>query len=74
MTNNLFNLTNEMRIVALVLAKWNYDEMNENRISLVKRHHLGISLVVQWLRLCASNAWDLGSNPGQETKIPHHHD
>lgn len=41
MTNNLFNLTNEMRIVALLLAEWNYDETNENRSSLVKRHHLG---------------------------------
>ena len=72
MTNNLFNLTNEMRIVALVLAKWNYDETNENRSLLVKRHHLGISLVVQRLRFCASNAGDLGSIPGWETKIPHH--
>ena len=30
---------------------------------------LGTSLVVQWLRLCASNAE--GSIPGQRTKIPH---
>ena len=49
MTTNLFNLTNEMRIAALVLAKWNYDETNENRSSLVQRHHLGMSLVVQLL-------------------------
>ena len=26
-------------------------------------------LVVQWLRLCASNAGDVGSVPGQRTKI-----
>ena len=29
------------------------------------------SLVVQWLRLCASTAGDAGSIPGQGTKIPH---
>ena len=28
------------------------------------------SPVVQWLRLCASNAGDTGSIPGDETKIP----
>ena len=33
--------------------------------------HFGTSLVVQWLRLCASNAGDMGSIPGQGTKIPH---
>ena len=31
----------------------------------------GNSLVVQWLRFCASNAGGVGSIPGQETKIPH---
>jgi len=31
----------------------------------------GTSLVVQWLRLHASNARDMGSIPGQGTKIPH---
>ena len=29
------------------------------------------SLVVQWLRLHVSSARGMGSNPGQETKIPH---
>ena len=29
------------------------------------------SLVVQWLRLCASTAGGLGLIPGQGTKIPH---
>ena len=29
----------------------------------------GVSLVVQWLRLCASNARGEGSIPGQGTKI-----
>ena len=31
----------------------------------------GISLVVQWLKLQASNAEGTGSIPGQGTKIPH---
>ena len=29
----------------------------------------GTSLVVQWLRLCAPNAGDLGSIPGQGTRV-----
>ena len=29
------------------------------------------SLVVQWLRLCASTAGDVGLIPGWGTKIPH---
>ena len=32
---------------------------------------LGTSLVVQWLKLCASNARGPSSIPGQGTKIPH---
>ena len=35
------------------------------------RAHLGTSLVVQWLRLCASNARVTGSIPGWGTRIPH---
>ena len=31
----------------------------------------GTSLVVQWLRLCASNAQSMCSIPGWGTKIPH---
>ena len=31
----------------------------------------GISLVVQWLRLCTANAGGVGSIPGLGTKIPH---
>ena len=31
----------------------------------------GTSVVVQRLRLCASNAGDTGSTPGRGTKIPH---
>ena len=32
---------------------------------------MGLSLVVQWLRLCASTAGGTGSIPGQGTKILH---
>ena len=32
---------------------------------------IGISLVVQWLGLCASTAGGMGSIPGGGTKIPH---
>jgi len=33
--------------------------------------YFGISLVVQWVRLCKSTAEGMGSIPGQGTKIPH---
>ena len=36
-----------------------------------KQKSLGTSLVVQWLRLHPSNAGNVGSIPGRETKIPH---
>ena len=36
-----------------------------------KFHCVETSLVVQWLRLCTSNAGDEGSIPGQGTKILH---
>ena len=36
-----------------------------------KNEEGGTSLVVQWLRLCAANAGDVGSIPGRGTKIPH---
>ena len=32
---------------------------------------MGTSLVVQWLRICASTAGGMGSIPGWGTKIPH---
>ena len=31
----------------------------------------GTSQVVQWLRLCTNDAGDMGSIPGQGTKISH---
>ena len=36
-----------------------------------QRYMLGISLAVQWLRLCVSTAGGTGSIPCQGTKIPH---
>ena len=36
----------------------------------VRRQGDGISLVVQWLRLCASNAGYAGSIPGRGIKMP----
>ena len=40
-------------------------------ILMVKNESLGTSLVVQWLRLHASNAGCPGPVPGRGTKIPH---
>ena len=37
----------------------------------INNRALGTSLVVQWLRCCASNAGGMGLIPGQETKIPY---
>ena len=38
---------------------------------MLKKKEKGNSLVVLWLRLCASTAGGTGSIPGQGTKIPH---
>ena len=38
--------------------------------SLLKKERVGL-LVVQWLRLCTSNAGDTGSISDQGTKTPH---
>ena len=50
-----------------------YSSMNFPSSTLTTSVHLesslGISLVVQWLGLRASNAGDMGSTPGQGTKI-----
>ena len=37
----------------------------------LQRSRIGISLVVQWLKLCAFTTGAVGSIPGQATKIPH---
>ena len=36
-----------------------------------RKDHPGTALVVQWLRLHASTAWDVGSIPGGGTKLPY---
>ena len=41
-----------------------------NKINLVRKKEGRTSLVVQWLRLCPSNAEGMGSIPGRGTKIP----
>ena len=40
---------------------------------LQRRKGQGTSLVIQRLRLCATNAEGMGSIPGQGTKFPHAH-
>ena len=46
-----------------------------NHIKTPRQHYIksaqGTFLVIQWLRVCATNAQDVGSIPGWETKIPH---
>ena len=44
------------------------------RSSMKSKHEnyqAGTSQVVQWLKLCAANAGDVGSIPSWGTKIPH---
>ena len=48
---------------------WRENKQKQNVYKEI-RNILGTSLVVQWLRLCTSNAGGMGSIPGQETKIP----
>ena len=43
----------------------------EGRVRSRNREMDGTSLVVQWLRFCASNAGGLGSIPGWGSKTPH---
>ena len=54
---------------------WRQMHVEEQQAFWMESYHLrllpGISLVVQWLRLHASNAGGMGSIPGQEIKIPH---
>ena len=41
---------------------------SEEEAKDAEKHCTGTSLVVQWLRLCALNAGDSGSIPGQGTR------
>ena len=47
------------------------EERQVSRIIFIKHIEMGTSLEVQGLGLCASTAGDMGSIPGQRTKIPH---
>ena len=44
---------------------------NGKKIILLANQSIGSSLAVQWLRLCAPNAGDMGSIPGQGIEVPH---
>ena len=44
------------------------DYMSRALYTALLKPHQGISLIVQWLRLCATNAGGLGSIPGQGTR------
>ena len=47
---------------------WTCPVNSNPALSFRKYTLLGTSLVVQWLRLCAPNAGDPGSTPGQGTR------
>ena len=40
-------------------------------LTVKEKPSLGTFPEVQWLKFCASNAWDSGLIPGQRNKIPH---
>ena len=48
-----------------MLQKFQLKKMNEMTVS--KSRKAGTSLVIQWIRLCASTAGGMGSIPGQVT-------
>ena len=45
-------------------------DMTERLSAHIIKNNNGTSLAVQWLRLCAANAKDMGSIPGRGDKIP----
>ena len=51
--------------------KWRLCVISQMWGALKKRGGAGTSLLVQWLRLCASSARGKGLIPGRGTKIPH---
>ena len=55
----------------MVLCRYQIYIINKKEISLFKVNSSGTSLVVQWLRLHASNAGGDGLIPGWGIKIPH---
>ena len=56
----------------LAQAAWVGQGADSSQTLLLKINvALGTSLMVQWLRPCASTAWGMGSIPGRGTKISH---
>ena len=49
----------------------NWKKKKKHRSRDQKNKNCGTSLVIQWLRLCASNAGGMDSVPPWGTKIPH---
>ena len=52
-------------------SAWGHKELDTTEHLSTQTKNLGISLAVQWLRLCDPNAGGAGSIPGQGTKTPH---
>ena len=48
-----------------------YWMMAHRHLKFIFNNKIGTSLAVQWLRLNAPTAGDMGSIPGRGTKIPH---
>ena len=53
------------------LLLFRFSQHSAARESLNKNRNLGISLVIQWLRLCTPSTGGTGLIPGLGTKIPH---
>ena len=64
----MLNITDHQR-----KANQNHNEISPHscQMAIIKKTTNRISLAVQWLRLCASNAGSADSILGQGTKIPH---
>ena len=58
-------------VSACSLATGGQEHLSDGGETTLKNSPLGTSLVVQWLRLGASNARDVGWIPDRGTKIPH---
>ena len=58
-------------VSACSLATGGQEHLSDGSETTLKNSPLGTSLVVQWLRLGASNARDVGWIPDWGTKIPH---
>ena len=61
-------LKDEQKLDLQGLGEWHY---KSTQVRNLKTYSDRTSLMVQWLRLQASNAGHAGSIPGQESEIPH---